>query len=400
MTVGFSYPEALANVREPIHVLPALTGLQGHAPSCTLSAGTLPPGVTVDASTCVIAGTPTAAGNFGYAIRLTSSDVQGSVEADGNIVIVDPTPTFFSNVGAQLNLRYAQAFSSLPLVAFAGTYVAQPGDSLRYSALGSLPAGLVLDPLTSAVQGTPTGFGSYTVQIVGTLVRGGVSYPSPPVSVGFDIAAVVLQVSYPACIVAVATPYSCAPAFDDPAVAAGLTFTYSSTDLPAGFTIDPATGVIVGESNTIGRVPVTIAVRMVYPDGSVQNSTVGAAVWSGGVTPIWDPAASDFGVADLQGSSFIPGFSVYAKFTTGVSFGLDVTDIRIGAPGDVYVYALQPYDAGTPLPSWVSIDPGTGHVFGIAPGTVVPQAMFRVQLTTQRNGLTFVDSSAWYVVVR
>lgn len=399
LTVTFSYPNAQSDLRASIRIVPTLAGLQGHSPSCTLAAGQLPPGVTVDASTCVVSGAPTAAGFFSFSIRLTSSNVQGSVDGDGSIVVVDPTPQFFYSGGSLNNLRYAQAFSSLPLLALNNAYVAQPGDSLRFSALGPLSAGLVLDPVTSAVQGTPTGFGSQMVQIVGTLVRGGVSYPSSPVSVSFDVSSALLTVTYPICLVPVATLYTCTPNFDNPAAAAGLTFTYASSDLPAGFAIDTSTGVITGVLNTVSSIPVTVSLRTVYPAGGAQNATLGALVWTAGIFPQWGMSNANFGVNRGPIGSFLPGFSEYVELAPGAAFGMDETVLPGGGvPGDIYTYALVPYDAVTPLPPWISIDPATGHLFGIAPGSGMP-AMFTVQLTAVRHGLTFVSLSTWIVVL-
>src|SRR5450432_1273824 len=64
LVVAFSYPDSQSDVRTSVQLQPSITGLQGHSPVCTLTGGTLPPGVSLDSATCLLSGTPTTTGRY------------------------------------------------------------------------------------------------------------------------------------------------------------------------------------------------------------------------------------------------------------------------------------------------------------------------------------------------
>ena len=404
--VAFAYPQTPSSLRVPVRSVPAITGLQGHAPICSQASGSLPSGVALDSTSCVVSGVPTAAGTFAFVVRLTSADVQGSVDAQGSIVVVDPTPTLMKAAGlsasgpynADLSLQYAQALAARALVAFDSAYVAQPGDAVNYAvAGGALPSGIAFDAATGMIQGTPNGYGSYAVQIAATLLRDGASYTTQPLTVTLSVSTLALRVSYPGpCLVPVGTPLICAPVIDNPSALPGVALQYSAAGLPAGFSIDPVTGVIAGTTTVAADVPVNIAIRGVYPDGSVQDAVAGATLRTAGIWPVYEPTTTDFGFASGPIVAPTPAFGYGGKLTAGVSFGADVTRVTGPVAGDVYAYALLPLDASTPLPAWVRIDPNTGHLSGVPPGGTAP-ASWRVQLTTLRGGTTYVYTTSWIV---
>ncbi|CAN0469428.1 unnamed protein product, partial [Phaeothamnion confervicola] len=183
--VSFGYPDARPNLRAPMRSTPEIAGLKGHAPRCTLTGGTLPAGVTLDPSSCVVSGTPTTAGTFVYYVRLTASGVEGSVDSEGLIIVSDPTPTMVLGEGLQpsgpyyppFGLEYAQALAERPLVLLDYTYTPQAGDVVSFAVTGgALPSGISLDTATGKIRGTPTGYGISDVSVRATLVRGGVTY--------------------------------------------------------------------------------------------------------------------------------------------------------------------------------------------------------------------------------
>ncbi|MDE2369153.1 MAG: putative Ig domain-containing protein [Burkholderiales bacterium] len=402
--VTFSYASSQVTLKTPLTVKPVIDGLQGHAPTCTVAGGSLPAGMTIDSSTCVISGTPTAAGNFGVTVVLSSSGVQGSVSTNAWITVVDPTPTLttaplLGSTGynqAKLDLSYGTALPSTQLVALAPTFVPLAGDSITYSvSSGRLPSGITLDASTGNAQGIPTGVGNSQVEIAATLVRNGVSYQTQPVSIAFNVTASNVPVSYPPfCGASVALNFSCGPVFDNPSALQGLTLHYSSVVLPAGLGVDAQTGVISGAIGAVGQFPATIAIHAVYPDGSAQDTTVPLTLFTDSVHPLYAPSASNFGVASGPEMGIYGPPALHVQLTIGQPFGIHLTGIHVSAPGDVYAFALQPYFS-MPLPSWLSIDPVTGLLTGTPPAGTV-DGYWSVQLTTLRAGASYVSSIPMY----
>jgi len=368
-------------------VSPTLQGLEGNAPTCTLRAGALPPGVSLNGATCALSGAATQAGQYSFTVRLTAAGVTGSIDAATTVEVTDPTPTLAvanpSPYGlADFSMATLFDFGHRSLVALA-SYNAQPGDVVTYAiSSGSLPPGLTLNAADGSASGTTTGYGKYSVDVVGTLSRRGISYTTAAVTVTFDVSTGLLLVQYPmTCSVPIGTELMCGPPTSNFVPFPGASLTYSASGLPTGVSIDPASGTVDGialtdsltatellsdGSSKLSSIQLTLQARLPYPSYSWRSGTTGTAI----------------------GTPHPTGAGETVSLSPGIPFRLPMW---VASPlgGDVYSFALLPLNGSTPLPSWVAIDATTGDIFGTPPsgsGTVY----WVVQMTTVRLGQQYV----------
>jgi hypothetical protein len=135
-----------------------LTSAGGSSPlkGMTLTSGALPTGLTFNATTGVISGTPTQAGSFSFTISNTdSSTLPYTVTTQKVIAVSTPVTSTISIVGAVPAGTVGTAYS--------GSLQASGGTApYTYSILsGSLPTGLQLSA-AGAIAGTPTTQGSFS----------------------------------------------------------------------------------------------------------------------------------------------------------------------------------------------------------------------------------------------
>lgn len=223
--------------------------------SCQVMSGAVPTGLRMS-SECVLSGTPTAAGTFSFWLQLQDS-----------LCIANPTgclrsETFFT---ITIKTRLVVATNSLPDGALNQPYPPQQltaggGTVSSWSVVaGTPPPGIVVTQ-AGLVEGTPTASGAFTftVQANGSPnndtkqltifvlapldlnLAGGVEPKSEPVALNGKVN----------------TPFT----WDVDAKGGKGTYTYSSTALPAGLTLDPATGTVTGTPTTAGVTKITMTV--------------------------------------------------------------------------------------------------------------------------------------------
>ena len=240
-----SPPNATVNV--PYSGTIGVTG--GKAPyACTLTAGTLPAGLTLSAS-CVVSGTPTTAGSATVTVKATDSSTPAATTTGPVTVTVSPataTLTLSSPPNATVSVPYTGA-------------IGVAGGTAPYSCTlvsGTLPAGLALGA-GCVVSGTPTVAGTSTVSIHATdsatptpdSVTGPVSItvsPIPPLSLTGSLPNATLGVAYTQTLVATGglKPY---------------TYTLTAGSLPPGLSLS-STGTISGTPTAVGASSFTVTV--------------------------------------------------------------------------------------------------------------------------------------------
>lgn len=123
------------------------------APTYSVLDGSLPAGLTLDGATGIVSGTPTTTGPYSFTLRATNPAGTADLVVTG---AVEPALWWIDAVVPQP--IYGAPFSDG--VGVGGT----PPPTFSVSA-GELPEGLVLDPNTGAITGTPTKVGPYSFEI-------------------------------------------------------------------------------------------------------------------------------------------------------------------------------------------------------------------------------------------
>ena len=149
----------LANANEGHSYLTTLGATGGTTPySWSLTSGSLPAGLSLDASTGVISGTPSSAGTSTFTVTVTDANAI-TASASLSLVVVAPLCVTTTKVA---NVAVGQSYL---------TTLGATGGTTPYSwslTSGSLPAGLSLDASTGVISGTPSSAGTSTFTVTVT----------------------------------------------------------------------------------------------------------------------------------------------------------------------------------------------------------------------------------------
>ncbi len=221
-----------------------LTATGGSGYTWSVSAGALPAGLTLGASTGVISGQPASAGTPSFTIKVTDSAHAAATKAftmtvNPALVIITASPLPTGTVG----VNYSQ---TLAATGGSGSYTWSVSG-------GALPAGLTLAPGTGVISGQPAtpGTPSFTIQATDT----NAATATKPFSITID-AAIVITTASPLPTGTVGVNYSQTLAATGGS--GSYTWSVSGGALPAGLTLAPGTGVISGQPATPGNASFTI----------------------------------------------------------------------------------------------------------------------------------------------
>jgi large repetitive protein len=250
--------------------------------------GTLPPGLSMTSSG-LISGTPTQAGEWTFFVIMQDIPAsQGGVFwcADDNSTEKQFSITIVQ--GLQIQQRQTQLTPGQLTVNYSLQFTAAGGGNPSWSVSGgALPPGLTLNS-SGLLSGTPTSAGDYTFKIT---VAGGGSSDTQTYSMSVVPK---LQITAPRGLAEVGLPFRLAPQATGGKPAYSWTVDATSA-LPAGLTLDAASGSITGTPTAAGSstvrltvtdalglkttadVPVTVVPRLLLLKKSLPKAAAGAA---------------------------------------------------------------------------------------------------------------------------
>ncbi|MCM3921831.1 putative Ig domain-containing protein [Frankia sp. AiPs1] len=284
----------------------------GTAPyAWSISSGSLPPGLILNAATGLLSGTPTTAGSFPFTVRVADASGQAATQSLTISIASAPTLPFPPPPAGEVGVTY-----SSQLTVSGGT-----SPFVWSVSAGALPAGVTLNSSTGLLSGTPTAAGtaSFTVRVVDAFSQAvtktvslviaplpTLAFPAPPagqVGVGYSDTLVVTGGTAP------------------------FVWSVSAGSLPPGLTLNASTGVLAGTPTTAGSTPFTVQVSDAFGVTATQ-----AVTFTVGVGPIVIVKSSDATSAAPGG---VVTYAVTATNTGAAAFsGVTFTDALAGVLDD------------------------------------------------------------------
>ncbi len=335
------------------------------------TAGSLPPGISLDAGSGKLSGRPISAGSFTFTAAVTDNlGAQATKSLSITVaagLTIPSCPTPVANVG--------QAYS--------GALVAQGGASPYVWSIGSgpLPPGLALDSPNAVIAGVPTtpGTSPYVLRVddnAGNNVTRACSIQVNPAALVITSAA-----SLPNALIGVAYSQTLAATGG----VAPYSWTVASGDLPPSFSLDPG-GMLSGTASTAGTFNFTV-------QATDQSGTVARQITTLVVLAGTAPGVTISGLPDIVDPATQPTFSIQlaGSYPADINGTVTMTVVPDPAVG-VVDPAVQFANGGQTLPFTVKANSTTpdfgGKVAALQTGTVSGTIQLSVKLSSNGSDVT------------
>jgi len=234
----------------------------------SLQSGALPTGLTLNATTGAITGTPTVAGDYAFTVAVADDANVTATHAFSMFIAsaVDIDTTTLPN--GELNVAYSHVMTV-------------SGGAVPYVwsvSVGSLPAGLSLGAATGAISGTPTATGTANFTVSVEDGAGGEATQALTIEVAAP-ALDITTVELPKAKVGAAYSYTLTATGG----VAPHTWSLASGTLPSGLSLDATTGTIAGTPTQ--KVTAAFAVEVTDAIGATAARTLVLSVTKSGEKP-------------------------------------------------------------------------------------------------------------------
>jgi Putative Ig domain/Abnormal spindle-like microcephaly-assoc'd, ASPM-SPD-2-Hydin len=279
----------------------------------------LPAGLSVNSTSGLISGTPTAAGTSTLTLSATNSGATGSANLTLTIASAPiPAPVITSATTASGTVGSAFSYQ-----------IAASNTPTSYGATG-LPAGLLVSGTTGLISGTPTTVGTSTVTLSATN-SGGTGNATLTLSIKPAVPVITSMTTASGTV---------GSAFSYQVTASNTPTSYGATGLPAGLSVNSTSGLISGTPTTAGT---SIATLSASNSGGTGSASLTLTIASAPIpAPVITSATTASGTV---GSAF--SYQITAS-NTPTSYG------ATGLPAGLSVNSASGLISGTPTAAGTS----------------------------------------------